>query len=253
MGDAWWELAEKETEIGQATIKAHAVEWYRRCQSKLGALDRTRVDQRLAAYQSTVGGDESASNSQEPARHVRFTGRTRWPTFLKSCDAAVFNKDGLRIQGRNYARTRDASYLGRDFTFEIVVTIQEGEAFAFVGLGAGIGTPPYDEPDAGAWLRLLPPDRGGDVVLCHEWKKGTELGKIKSAGTHLVRIQKKGDAVTFSVDVGNDGPSPEDIENTVSDLRGFAPNLNEKNSCLFFGGGGLFTEVGLVGGTGLLE
>ncbi|MHB8956355.1 MAG: trypsin-like peptidase domain-containing protein [Pirellulaceae bacterium] len=253
VGDAWWELAEKESEIGQATVKAHAVEWYKRCQSKLGALDRTRVDERLTAYQSTVGGDESASNPQGPARHVRFIGRTRWPSFLKASDAAVFHKDGLRIQGRNYVRTRDGSYLRRDFTFEIVVTIKEQEGFAFIGLGAGIGIPPYDEPDAGAWLRILPPDRGGDVVLCHEWQKGNELGKVTTAGTHLVRIQKQGDAVTFSVDVDNDGASAGDIENTIPDLRAFAPNLNEKNGCLFFGGGGLFTEIGLAGGTGLLE
>ena len=135
----------------------------------------------------------------------------------------------------------------------MVVIIKEGEEFAFVGMGAGVGIPPYDEPDAGAWLRLLPPDRGGDVVLCHEWKQGNELGKIKSAGTHLVRIQKTGDAVTFSVDVGNDGPSPEDIDNTIPDMRAFAPNLNERNTCLFFGGGGLFTEIGLTAGSGLSE
>lgn len=253
VGDAWWGLAEKESEIGQAAIRSHAVEWYKRCHAKLGALDRTKVDQRLAAYQSAMGGYESESNPQGPLRHVRFASRTRWPAYLKASDAAIFNKEGLRLQGRNYVRTRDGNNLGLDFTFELVVTIQDKEEFAFVGLGAGIKTPPHDEPDDGAWLRLLPPDRGGDVVLCHEWEKGNELGKVKSAGTHLVRIQKKGDTVTFSVDVGNDGPGAEDIEHTVPDIRAFAPNLNEKNGYLFFGGGGLFSEIGLAVGIVPLE
>ncbi|HUT90026.1 MAG TPA: trypsin-like peptidase domain-containing protein [Thermoguttaceae bacterium] len=252
VGDAWWELAEKEGDVGESSLRAHAIEWYERCHSKLAAVDRTKVDQRLEPYQVALGEDDSASSPGGAGRRYTLTGRTPWPSFLNPSDAAVCTKEGLKIQGRQYLRTRDASYLKRDFTFEIVLQIKEGDGFSFIGMGEALGVAPYDEPGGGAWLRLLPPDRGGDVVLCHDWMKGNLLGKIKRPGTHLVRIEKKGGAVTFTVDVGNDGPGAEDIENTLPDVRAFAPDLHEKNTYVFFGGGGNFTETSLtVGAAGL--
>ena len=72
------------------------------------------------------------------------------------------------------------------------------------------------------------------------------IGKISKAGTHRVSIVKDGDAVTFSIDVDNDGPSDDDLEITIPDLKEHAKTLNEKNTYLFFGGSGTFKSVSLT-------
>ena len=68
------------------------------------------------------------------------------------------------------------------------------------------------------------------------------LGAIHKPGTHKISVIKSASAVTFKVDMDNDGESPDDIETTIPDFNEFAPYLHSKNGFLFFGGGATFTD-----------
>jgi hypothetical protein len=79
---------------------------------------------------------------------------------------------------------------------------------------------------------------------------GSEIvGRLPGEGTNLVSITKEGDKVTFAIDIDNDGPSPPDMEPVISNIREYAPFLNSKNTYLFFGAGGTFSETSLVVGS----
>jgi hypothetical protein len=83
------------------------------------------------------------------------------------------------------------------------------------------------------------------VVVGNEvtFGNGTTIGNIRDKGTHLIRVEKKGDVVTFSVCINYDGKFNADITHAVTNLKEFVPNLTEKNTHVFFGGGGTFKQV----------
>ena len=70
--------------------------------------------------------------------------------------------------------------------------------------------------------------------------------RLRKPGPHRVVIEKKGNSVTFAVGVGNDGKSDDDFQKTIPDLRAFAPFLNNRNTFLFFGGGGTYQRIRYV-------
>jgi hypothetical protein len=76
--------------------------------------------------------------------------------------------------------------------------------------------------------------------------KRDELGKVPHGGLHMVRVIKEGDAVTFLVDPDNDGPSDDDMELTIPNIREAAPFFNSKNMPLFFAGSGTFLEASVI-------
>ena len=71
------------------------------------------------------------------------------------------------------------------------------------------------------------------------------LGNLTRPGTHLISVKKEGSVVTFSVDVDNDGETPDDMELTIADIEEHASFLHTKNTYLFFGGTGQFKSVSL--------
>ncbi len=77
--------------------------------------------------------------------------------------------------------------------------------------------------------------------------RGSEqsLGRLTKAGTHRITIEKRGNAVTFTADIDNDGNTDDDLEITIPNLREYAPFLHSKNSRLFFCGNAHFTHVSL--------
>jgi hypothetical protein len=45
------------------------------------------------------------------------------------------------------------------------------------------------------------------------------------------------------LDVDNDGPSDDDLETTISDIKTFGSYLHKKNTFIFFGGGGTYHRL----------
>jgi len=184
--------------------------------------------------------------SEVSGRTHSLTSRSRWPSILERSQTTA-TRDGLTI-GRNYVRTKQGHFLTRNFRFEAVFGIKEGDSIVFVGIGEGRGGGPYKEPANSVHLRIHHESLKSGVGLA---KGGQIVGTLRvgpdlPTGVHRAIITKEGDAVTFAIDVDDDGPTDDDMERTVSDIKEFAPYLHSKNTHLFFGGGGAFREVNLT-------
>ena len=171
------------------------------------------------------------------------TGRTL-PTFLRTkANYRRHKEGGIIFADRTLVFTRDGTFLNKDFTFEVLIALADEDQIAFIGLGQGEPPIAYQEPGQAVNLRLHGPNKTGEVLLAKNGQGTEKMGTILRTGTHLVRIVKADDSVTFSVDVDNDGPTDDDMESTIPDIRQHAPFLNSKNTFLFFGGNGRFLEV----------
>src|SRR5262249_13614687 len=145
--------------------------------------------------------------------------------------------------------SRKGDFLNKDFRFEIVFTIKKGDKITFVGIGEADPNSTYREPKNSVYLRFHPPDMGGgEVDLSNAPSQNlVQIGKVTRYGTHRVMIEKKGEALTFTIDPDNDGPSDDDIQKTIPSLKEVGPFLNSKNTFIFFGAGGTtFKQLRLV-------
>ena len=249
-GDAWWGLADTaEGDQEKAALQAHAIEWYRRCYAKLSAVDRTRIDQRLAPLRVALSEDGSESSSLlRPSPRHELTSRRRWPSFLRRPRQPI-GKGGLHKLGDDYVYSRDSGFLLKDFRFEVLLTLNKDEGIALVGIGQGRGDGTQREAMNSVYFRIHAVGiHRGETQVARTGDRGEVVGRLPGEGTHLVSVTKRGDKVTFAIDVDNDGPSPPDIEKVIPDIHEYAPFLTSKNTYIFFGGGGTFTEAGLTQG-----
>ncbi|MBW3598859.1 MAG: hypothetical protein KY475_16490 [Planctomycetes bacterium] len=208
-----------------------------------------RMGQYIAPSTAPID-DAGEDRSRESGRLFDLGGRNRLPSFLEPPRAAVISdKNGLRLPGSTYVRTRLGNYMTKDFVFEVVYKSSEHDGVLFFGFGEGLPEPGFGEPTASIKLKIHPPNaqhkgvvrisRGGDGG-------GNAVGEVRKTGVHRVTIAKQGDSLTFSIDVDNDGPTSDDVERTLPDFKSYAPYLHEKNTHLYFGGAGAFTQVGLA-------
>lgn len=202
-----------------------------------------------------------SGNRADPVRGngTKLGSGRRPPAFLTTSSRYARTSDGgIRIQGydefsikkQGAFRTKEADFLDRDFTFEVLVDFQTGDYVANVGLGYGMADVSYNALKDSVYLRIHAPSMGSGLepgaVKLNRFRLGEEsIGTLSSPGPYLVRLIKEGDTVTFQVDAGNDGPTDDDLETTVVNIRDFAPFFHSKNVPLFFGGSGEFLSVAL--------
>ena len=186
--------------------------------------------------------------SDNGGRTLPLGGRNRLPSYLQPTDTAVAVEDGLRMKGRNYILTKAGDYLNKDFRFELIFSVKaSGDSMIFIGLGAADRRTAYSEPGTSVYLLIHPPNiADGGIGLSNAPVKRDGFGYIRREGTHRAIIEKKGNRVRFAVDIDNDGPSADDCEKVIPDIRVFGPFLTEKNTHLFFGGGGTFKRIGIT-------
>jgi TolB-like protein len=194
--------------------------------------------------------ERPAGKPAEVARGTVILGKTRtlpagWTT--KARFTSDKDKDGgIRLSGKSdLIVSRDGDFLKKDFTLEVVVTINDGDHISFIGLGDTSVVNSYGDPKLVAMLRIHAPHLKSGVVLTKNNATTDALGNLTRPGTHLFRITKEGSAVTFFVDVDNDGATDDDMELTIQDIKEYGPFLNSKNTFLFFGGTGQFKSVSL--------
>lgn len=114
------------------------------------------------------------------------------------------------------------------------------------GIGEPAGNGPNKDPN-GAYLRIHGPEIGdGEILLTTPKGSAASLGHVKAKGTHLARIEKKDDVVTFAVCMNYDGKFNADFTHTVTSLNEFVPTMTEKTTRVFFGNGGTFKQVRLT-------
>jgi hypothetical protein len=189
---------------------------------------------------------ESAPEGERRGRHISLGTTPNLPQPWTISSGFLIDDDGgIRMKHKELAITRSGNYLTQDFTYEVVLALKATDGIAIIGLGDAVPGG-LNDPSEAARMRIHPPGlSNGEVYLSKNQTTVNVFCKMPRPGTHLFRIEKTGNAVTFSVDVDNDGPTPDDGKYEIPDITAFAPFLHEKNTFLFFGAGGLFQSVAL--------
>jgi hypothetical protein len=177
-------------------------------------------------------------------------GEATYPWILAPSTQAYYRPEGLRLNDASFVTTKEAAFLAKDFVFEVVFDfLPAGDNMALIGLGLPTRDPARPGLHNVVSMRILPPYSGsGGVRITSDpgGDGGFALGHVRSPGPHRAILEKDGRAVTFRIDVDNDGPSPEDLELTLHDIKGIGPFLHEKNTHLFFGNAGTYKAVRLT-------
>lgn len=259
-GDRWLLLGRSDTEESVESLPVKDLEVKVGGSTMQVSLKQARSiriaeseSQSLVPYQISVVSEGKTVVAREghlaiePAEGMShpLTAAHAWPSFLDEPPAKP-GEHALAGLGRRFVRTPRGDFLRKDFTFDLVFSITKADPIIFVGLGFGRNETHEGEPTKSVMFRIHSQDvSNGEVVITKTGPiGGTHLGKIPP-GTHRARIRKSGDQVVFAIDVDNNGPSPEDIEHTIPNIREFAPFLDATNAYLFFGGGGTFPSVRL--------
>lgn len=207
---------------------------------------------------SSTGGASKNSSSKSkgdiPAASGDFEelGKTRsLPKFLSTTSALKRTSDeGVRFQGDDtrgesgggVILTRQRDFVDHDFTFEVLVSFEQEDTIAYIGIGPGQSATSRSRIDDSVYVRFHSPAFGkGEVNVLHpQTGERTIFGHVPQKGQHLVRIIKEGDALSLVVDPENDGPTDDDLELVIPDINEYCPKLNSKNSYLFISGSATF-------------
>ncbi|MCA8998022.1 MAG: trypsin-like peptidase domain-containing protein [Planctomycetaceae bacterium] len=154
---------------------------------------------------------------------------------------------GIRVMSGGPIRTRDRDYLDRDFILEVLMAFQPDDDFMGIGIGRDMESSHSSGSKESVYLRVNTLKLGGEGVVQGGTSGVSRMsGKIPANGTHRIRMIKKGATVTFQIDPEDDGPSDDDMEITIPNIREYAPFLHGKNSNLLIGGKADLLEVRLI-------
>ena len=219
------------------------------------------IDIKDRADAAEVRKDHESDSSQSamilPHEFTRLGETRALPEYLTTADALHRTSNGgvrfSSINSRNnepagVIQTRSRDFLDRNFVFDVLLTFEKEDRIAYIGLGAGRADRSYNGLTDSVYLRFHAPTLGDGQVDIQNWRFGyTNVGgKVPNPGINRVRIVKEGNAVSFHVDPENDGPTDDDLELTIPDIREFSPFLNSKNTNLFLAGSGTFLATRLV-------
>ena len=208
---------------------------------------------------SRPGTSRSSSKKEDvpkPSGELEYLGKSKsLPNYLTTTAALERVSDGgVRFQREpnqsdfegGIIFSRERNFLDRNFIFEVLVTFSPKDGIAHIGIGTGRQDGSANRRADSVFIKVCAPHCCDGEVQLEGGKTGLiRLGKILQEGVHLVRITKEGDSLTFTVDPENDGPSDDDIETVIPDLREHSPTLNSKNCNLFLGGGATFVATRL--------
>ncbi len=223
-----------------------------------------KLSARSPSLSSSSSGTGNSSNSRgtpdapQSSGDLEGLGKSRsLPKFLTTSSALKRTTEGgVRLQGDasrgesnggGVILTRQRDFINHDFIFEVLVSFEKDDSIAYVGIGPGQSINSRSQLDDSIYLRLHSPSFGnGEVNVLNVVDGGkTILGQVPQAGTHLLRLVKEGDALSLIVDPENDGPTDDDLELVIPDIKTFSPKLNSKNSYLFMSGSGTFHAASL--------
>lgn len=205
---------------------------------------------------NTTGSTSNKENVPQPSGKLEQLGKSRsLPNYLTTTAAMERVPDGgVRFQGlklhedynSNIIITRERNFLDRNFIFEVLVTFSPEDGIAHIGIGSGRKDGSANRRAESVFIRFHSPHHGDGAISVQGWKTPEVVfGSVRQKGVHLVRMTKERDSLTFEVDPENDGPSDDDFETVIPDLREYAPYLNSKNSSLFISGSGTIVATRL--------
>jgi hypothetical protein len=210
--------------------------------------------ERAKTLATTKPADADAGDVATAGETVRLDKLVaRLPSYLQSADAAGIKKDGLSFSdARGIVRTKDGKFLEQDFTFDVVfeqvANVDRQNRVTIIGLGDPSYAGGYANAQNAVYVKLnTPVDGDGWVEVSKNGTGGSaKLEKVPGLGTRMVRVEKRGDAVTFSLCVDFKDKFTADSSHTIPDIRQYAPFLTKHNTYLFIGGSGTFKACRLV-------
>lgn len=213
----------------------------------------------ISSTGSRPGTSRSSSRKEDvakPSGELEYLGKSKsLPSYLTTTAALERTpEDGVRFLGfpKHYdfeagiIVTRDRNFLDRNFIFEVLVTFGPNDGITHIGIGSGRQDGAANRRAESVFIRFHAPHHGDGGVSLQGWERPEVVfGNARQNGVHLVRMTKEGDSLAIEVDPENDGPSDDDFETVIPDLREYAPYLNTKNSTLFLGGTGTLVATRL--------
>lgn len=165
------------------------------------------------------------------------------PDWLKVDERTTADEQGLLPGKDGMVRTAVAGYVDRDFAFDLVFKFKPERGTAIIGIGPNKKSGGWIDDSicmtlAGPNMRATPQMR---VHRLH-----TNVGEALTEGPHMLRIEKRGNALTLALMPDYDGTFVPTLTRTVPDVSGIAPFLTRANSFLFFQGQASFISAGLT-------
>ncbi|HVR72698.1 MAG TPA: hypothetical protein VMT52_00125 [Planctomycetota bacterium] len=165
--------------------------------------------------------------------------------FVLSDGSIHRNQQGPSDQERRYIRTLVRDYNERDFVLEL--TYVSGEStITYVGIGLGDGEgQAYSEPKLSMTFRIHSPDVVDGRIDVNTTQGGIEIGNVRSIGPNRVRIEKRGNRISFAIDAEFNGVFSADVEREFI-LSTAGSFLGDDGCHLFFGSaraGTLFDDL----------
>lgn len=218
VGDAWWDIAQKEPAASKPAVLLHAGEWYEEVQPELtSALKKQLVTKRLEEIASVKTGDsntfvppKSTASGSKSSQGSKPTKPGEWIDLLAWTEGADWSKtginwnehivgqptkDGIRLTGRDCAHFPLSAIIDGDYEMEAKFTRFEGSQDAAVHCPIGNHT-----------MRLLLGSTRGDlsVVSFMNGKDGAERrpGTFSNGEPHrvFIRVRHDGEKASFSID-----------------------------------------------------
>ena len=191
-------------------------------------------------------GKKAAATDGTENQFFSLAGQAGLPKYLKCDLKALADEEGIR---GGEVRTVDTDYFKKDFVLDLIVQFKAGDqSSALIGIG--------ENGRDGGWLvnsivcdiRAPGARWGGGQASFWLHRNGEKqlIGEFKTAGPHLFRFAKKGNALTTAICANYKGGAVKpDFTKTLPDFATATPWLNRLNSSLFFGGEATFKAVRL--------
>jgi len=150
------------------------------------------------------------------------------PKFLHALEAVTPGDGGVQ---RGSLRTHAIGLHERDFVADMQFRFANGEqSILMFGLGGS-------QPGGLGWndavySRIHGPGYGGYATLSFSGQDEKQVGKFATAGPHVMRIEKRGGVLTFSVGDVADGDLRPYFAKSLLNFKDFAPFLKRENSFL---------------------
>jgi len=156
-----------------------------------------------------------------------------------------FSSEGDGIVLNSPVQTRAADLLSKDFIFDVECDRKDHGVPLFVGLSQGIAAP---DPKTTA-IKVYPThEGGGGFIGMGNNDNCPEMGHLPEPGKCLIRVEKIGRTVIFSIGTVEDGKFMPQLSREVVDIHAFNPDLQDKTTHLYIQGGKgeIFTRVSLT-------
>lgn len=222
VGDAWWDVAQKESPASKTAVLLHAGEWYEEVQPNLtSALKKQLVAKRLEEIASlnksdssvsgppkSTGSSSKGSQVSKPAKAGEWIDLLQWTEGADWSNSGVNwndqlegvpTKSGIRLKSVESARFPLSAIIDGDYDMELRFIRREGTECALIHFPIGVQT-----------MRLMLGTEGGShsqVAFFDAQPSNltSRPGAFTNGQQHvvLIHVRRNGDNASFNIDFDN--------------------------------------------------